>query len=198
MQASPHQARSTIHDILTFWFEDPTGITAKRQKVWFIKTPEFDQTIRDRFSLIHQQASRGEFDDWMTTAPGCLALILVLDQFSRHLFRQHPQAFATDAKALAVAQHAIAQNFDQTLPKIQRWFLYMPFMHSEDLEIQRQSVELFCLLADDPDASSAYPYAIKHHDVIQRFGRFPHRNAILGRINTPEETEFLQQPGSSF
>lgn len=194
----PQSNLSSIDDILTFWFEDPTGLKAKNRKVWFSKDPAFDQEIRDRFLAIYKQAAAGQLEHWQETAPGTLALILVLDQFPRNLFRGTPQAFATDAKALSLAQAAIARGFDQALPPIQRWFVYLPLMHSEDLEIQHQCVEVFRQFEHDPEVQSAYPYAIKHLEVIERFGRFPHRNVILGRQNTLEETEFLKQPGSSF
>jgi len=187
-----------IDEVLTFWFLDPTGQTAKNRKEWFIKSSKFDQEIRDRFLDLYEQAASGQLDHWQETAPGILALILVLDQFPRNLFRGDPRSFATDDKALTLTQMAIARGFDQALPLIQRWFVYLPLMHSEDLDIQNQSVEFFRQFELDPETQSSYPYAIKHRDVIQRFGRFPHRNAILGRENTPEETAFLQQPGSSF
>lgn len=187
-----------IEDILTFWFLDPTGQTARYRQEWFVKSPAFDQAIRDRFLPLHQQAATGQFAHWSETAQGTLALILVLDQLPRNLFRGDPRAFATDQPALALTQHAIARGFDQALPLIQRWFVYLPLMHSEDLDMQNQSVEVFQQFQHDPETQSSYPYAIKHRDVIQRFGRFPHRNAILGRENTPEEIAFLQQPGSSF
>ncbi len=186
-----------INEILHFWFTDPDGTVGKNRKVWFSKDPEFDAAVRDRFLAAYHQAAAGELDSWQQTASGCLALILLLDQFPRNMFRGQPASFATDEKALAVAHGAIAQGFDRTLPLIQRWFVYLPFMHSEDLDIQRQSVELFRQFAEDPETQSSYPYAIKHLEVIQRFGRFPHRNVILGRENTPQETEFLKQPGSS-
>lgn len=189
---------SQVDDILTFWFEDPTGLTAKNRKVWFMKDPAFDQEIRDRFLAVYEQAATGQLDHWQETAPGVLALILLLDQFPRNLFRGMPQAFATDAKALALAQIAIARGLDQALPPIQHWFVYLPLMHSEDLEVQRQCVKVFRQFEHDPEVQSSYPYAMKHLEVIQRFGRLPHRNAILGRESTPEETEFLKQPGSSF
>ncbi len=187
-----------IDEIIRFWFTEPDGTTGKNRKVWFTKDPEFDAIVRDRFLVAYQAAATGALDPWQESATGCLALILLLDQFPRNIFRGQPESFATDAKALAVAQGAIFQGFDQALPLIQRWFVYMPFMHSEDLAIQRQSVELFRQFTEDPETQSSYPYAIKHLEVIERFGRFPHRNAILGRENTPEETEFLKQPGSSF
>lgn len=189
---------SQINDILAFWFEDPTGQTTTYRKVWFSKNADFDQEIRDRFLGVYTQAKDGVLTHWQETPHGCLALILVLDQFPRNMFRDQPEAFATDQKALACAQHAIAYGFDEMLPLIQRWFVYLPFMHSESLEMQQQSVELFRQFTNDPDTQSSYPYALKHLEVIERFGRFPHRNSILGRESTFEETEFLQQPGSSF
>lgn len=187
-----------IDEVLTFWFQDPTGQTTKNRKEWFAKDPKFDQEIRDRFLGLYEQAATGQLNHWPETAPGMLALILVLDQFPRNLFRGDPRAFATDARALALTQTAIARGFDQVLPLIQRWFVYLPLMHSEDLAIQQQSVEYFRQLEQDPETQSCYPYALKHRDVIQQFGRFPHRNAILGRPSTPAEIAFLQQPGSSF
>ncbi|MBD2018761.1 DUF924 domain-containing protein [Leptolyngbya sp. FACHB-36] len=187
-------------DVVHFWFnrlpsESGTGNT---RRVWFSKDPDFDHQILMRFQDVYQQAASGAIDDWQTTAEGSLALILVLDQFPRNMFRGQPQAFATDAKAQAAAIVAIQSGQSQELPPVKRWFVYLPLMHSENLEHQRQCVELFHALRDDPDVKSAYPYAIKHLNVIEQFGRFPHRNAILGRDTTPEEAEFLKQPGSSF
>jgi uncharacterized protein (DUF924 family) len=187
-----------IEAVLTFWFQDPTGQTAISRQEWFAKNPDFDQAIRDRFLPLYEQAAAGQLADWQETAHGTLALILVLDQFPRNLFRGDPRSFATDAQALALTQQAISRGFDQALPLIQRWFVYLPLMHSEDLAMQDQSVQVFRQFEHDPETQSSYPYAIKHREVIQRFGRFPHRNAVLGRENTPEETAFLQQPGSSF
>lgn len=186
-------------DILRFWFgslDHPDGGTYR--KVWFSKDPAFDREILTRFKETYHRAAAGDFDFWQQTAPGCLALILLLDQFPRNMFRDSPQAFATDQKALSIAQHAIRQGFDQVLPPIQRWFVYLPFMHSENLEQQQQCVELFQTLREHPAITSAYTYALKHRDVIQQFGRFPHRNAILKRESTMAESEFLKQPGSSF
>jgi uncharacterized protein (DUF924 family) len=186
-------------EILGFWFErSPTEPTTwKYRKAWFSKDPNFDQEIRTRFLPVYEQAAAGELDFWQETAAGSLALVLVLDQFPRNMFRDQPQAFATDEKALAVTKGAIDSGFDQMLPPVQRWFLYLPLMHSEDLSDQNRCVELFDFLATEPDVESG-SYAVRHRDVIQRFGRFPHRNRILGRTNTPEEAEFLKQPGSSF
>lgn len=143
-------------------------------------------------------AARDELEEWTTQPLGCLALIILLDQFPRNMFRGTPQAFATDPLALAVAQHTIAQGWDQQMLPVQRWFIYLPFEHSEDLACQQRSLELWQQLASDSESQSAIAYAQKHYDVIQQFGRFPHRNAILGRMSTPKEEAFLQRPGSAF
>ncbi|NET55767.1 MAG: DUF924 domain-containing protein [Symploca sp. SIO2E6] len=190
---------SQIKEILDFWFGKPQDPDyGKIRKFWFTKNPEFDQEVRSRFLSVYQQAAAGQLDQWRTSPHSCLALIILLDQFPRNLFRSQPQAFASDPQALSMAQYAINQGFDQQLPPVQRWFIYMPFEHSENLEHQRQSVELFTGLTDEPNFASAIDYAHRHLKVIERFGRFPHRNQILGRASTPEELEFLQQPGSSF
>ncbi len=190
---------SQANEILDFWFGKPDDADyGKSRKVWFIKNPEFDQEVRSRFLKDYQQAAAGELDDWKTSPQGCLALIILLDQFPRNIFRGQPQAFATDPQALVYAQHAVAQGFDKQLLPIQRQFIYLPFEHSENLEHQRQCIELFSMLKDHPECSSGVDYAHRHHKVIERFGRFPHRNEILGRETTPEEAEFLKQPGSSF
>jgi uncharacterized protein (DUF924 family) len=190
---------SQADEILEFWFGKPDQPEyGKNRKVWFTKNPKFDQEVRSRFLSVYQQAAAGQLDDWKTSPLGCLALIILLDQFPRNMFRGQPQAFATDSQALAYAQHAVAQGFDKLLLPIQRGFVYMPFEHSENLEHQRQCVELFSALKDNPECASGVDYAHRHLKVIDRFGRFPHRNEILGRETTAEEAEFLQQPGSSF
>ncbi|MBF2049676.1 MAG: DUF924 family protein [Leptolyngbya sp. IPPAS B-1204] len=192
---------SQIQAVLSFWFGDPPEAAsyAQRRKFWFGKQPEFDAEIRQKFAAIYEQAAAGALDAWQQLPAGCLALVIVLDQFSRNMFRDTPQAFATDAKALQIAQQAVAQGFDQQLAPIQRIFLYLPFEHSENLADQHQSVELTRQLsAEVPELADVFDYAVRHQDVIERFGRFPHRNRILGRESTPEEIEFLKQPGSSF
>jgi uncharacterized protein (DUF924 family) len=192
----------TITAILNFWFGDSgTESTSyeQRRRFWFGKTPEFDQAIREQFHAVYAQAAAGQLDHWQDTPEGSLALILVLDQFSRNMFRDTAQAFATDPQALAAAKRAIARGFDQQLLPIQRIFLYLPLEHSEDLADQQQSVEQFRqLIAASPDLQDTFDYALRHQSVIERFGRFPHRNRLLGRDTTPEEAEFLTQPGSSF
>lgn len=191
---------SQIDEILDFWFGSRTNVVGygNRRAVWFKKNTAFDQEIRVRFRPDYEQAAAGELSDWQDSPQGCLALVLLFDQFPRHMFRGAPQAFATDPQALSVAQQAIAQGFDQALRPVQRWFIYLPFEHSENLEHQNRAVELFRQLGDDPDSLDVLAYAIRHRDIIQRFGRFPHRNKILVRPSTPEEAEFLKQPGSSF
>ncbi len=191
-----------VKAILTFWFGEPGSDDAsyqKRRQLWFSKKPEFDQEVRARFLSDYQQAAAGGFGEWQQSPQGCLALILLLDQFPRNLFRRSPQAFATDPQALAVAKEAIAHSFDMQLEPIQRIFVYLPFEHSENLNHQIQSVNLFRQLhAQHPEFEDVLDYAIRHLKVIERFGRFPHRNLILGREHLPAEAEFLTQPGSSF
>ncbi|AFZ32522.1 protein of unknown function DUF924 [Gloeocapsa sp. PCC 7428] len=190
---------SQVDEILTFWFGQPnTAEYGKQRAFWFTKSAEFDREVRERFLSDYEQAAAHQLDAWQEAPRSCLALILLLDQMPRNIFRGTPQAFATDAAALAAAQHAVAQGFDRELLNVQRWFIYLPFEHSENLEHQRQCVELFASLKDDPESASAIDYAQRHLAVIERFGRFPHRNKILNRESTPEEIEFLKQPGSSF
>ncbi|MBH8563895.1 DUF924 domain-containing protein [Nostoc sp. CENA67] len=185
--------------ILGFWFGHPQEIDyGKPKPYWFKKTPEFDEKLRDLFLEDYQKAAAGYLDDWIDSPESCLALILLLDQFPRNMFRGTPDAFATDWEALSAAQHAVAQSYDHQLLPVQRWFIYLPFEHSENLDHQRQCVKLFQRLSDDPDSAGVIDYAFSHMQIIERFGRFPHRNSILGRASTPEEKEFLQQPGSTF
>jgi uncharacterized protein (DUF924 family) len=188
-----------VEEILRFWFGDPNDPDHEKQKkVWFIQNPAFDQKIKTRFLSYYQLAAENKLDFWQYYPESCLALIIILDQFPRNLFRGQPQAFATDEKALKVANYAINQKFDQQLLSVQRAFIYLPFEHSENLTDQHRSVELFTQLRNDPNTASMFDYAIAHFNIIQQFGRFPHRNNILGRPSTPEELEFLTQPGSSF
>lgn len=184
--------------ILDFWFGQPEQpIYGKPRKEWFRKNPEFDLEVRDRFLIDYEQAVAGKLEDWKNSAQTCLALILLFDQFPRNMFRSTPQAFATDWRALSAAQYVIAQGYDSELLPVQRWFIYLPFEHSENLEHQNQAVALFEQLSD-PDSVTATKSTIRHREVILRFGRFPHRNVILGRVSTPEEEEFLRQPGAAF
>lgn len=185
--------------VLDFWFGPPDSPEFGQQRSqWFRKAPDFDREIRDRFEPLYRRGAAGELDDWQTAPESCLALLLLLDQFPRNLYRGRPQAFATDDRARAAADRALSAGFDRRLLPVQRWFVYLPFEHSENWADQARSLELFATLKDDPASASAIDYARRHAEVIARFGRFPHRNAILGRESTPEEREFLQQPGSSF
>lgn len=180
-------------EVLDFWFgrEGEEGYGGFRE-AWFTKDEAFDDEVRDRFGDLHEEAASGDLDSWKEEAESCLALIIVLDQFSRNMFRGDARSWATDAKALAMAKYAVEHALDRELPALQRSFVYMPFMHSEDLEDQRKSVELFGTGEDNAK------YATAHMEIVERFGRFPHRNEILGRTTTPEEAEFLRGPGSSF
>jgi uncharacterized protein (DUF924 family) len=188
-----------LTEILNFWFGHPSDPNyGKERKIWFKKDSAFDQEVKSRFLNAYTQAATGQLNHWQTSPEGCLALILLLDQFPRNMFRGQPQAFATDDKALAIAKHAVNRGFDQQLIAVQRWFIYLPFEHSEAIEDQRQALTLFSTLSDDPQSQAAIDFAHRHFEVIERFGRFPHRNKILGRPSTPEEKEFLKQRGSSF
>ncbi|MGF1481597.1 MAG: DUF924 family protein [Cyanophyceae cyanobacterium] len=190
---------SQVKEMLTFWFGNPNDEDyGKPRKAWFIKNPKFDEEVRSRFLPLYQQAAAGELDSWQDSPRSCLALILLLDQFPRNLFRLQPQAFATDAQALKFAKHAVSQGYDHQLLPIQRTFIYLPFEHSENIRDQRRCVGLFSTLENDPTLADYIEYAHRHLKVIERFGRFPHRNKILGRENTSEEEAFLKQPGSSF
>ena len=175
-------------EIIRFWFEEI------KPKFWFKKDPAFDQTVCDRFMPIYIAATRCELFDWRNNPEGCLAEVIILDQFSRNLFRNSAEAFAQDSLALCLAQSAIEKGYDSLLPTRQRSFLYMPFMHSESLAIHKQALELFA----SPGLEDNLNYEAKHHLIIVKFGRYPHRNDVLGRTSTPEELAFLKQPGSSF
>lgn len=180
---------AAVAGVLDFWF---AAATVKR---WFARDPAFDAEVRKRLAGGYARAAAGELQDWRETAAGCVALCVLLDQVPRNLYRGHARAFATDAAGRAVARHAVERQFDRALPQTHRLFLYLPFEHSESLVDQDESVRLMGQLDDDPQWLD---YAIRHRDVIARFGRFPHRNAALGRIDTAEETAFLATPGSSF
>jgi uncharacterized protein (DUF924 family) len=175
---------STPGDIVAFWKD------AGPSK-WFAKDNAFDAEFRRRFEADHLAAARRERDDWADTPPGALALCLLLDQFPRNCFRGTGHAFATDPLARLIARRAIAAGHDQAFEEELRPFFYLPLQHSEDLDDQRQSLALFGALTP-PDADK---WARHHHDVIARFGRFPHRNAALGRVTTPEEAAFLEADG---
>ncbi|WOE41496.1 DUF924 family protein [Acinetobacter chinensis] len=175
-------------EILDFWFSSDT------QPLWFAKSTDFDQLIEKKFKNLLLQARQAELWQWRTSAEGRLAEIIVLDQFSRNLFRDTPESFAQDAQALTLAQECILLGQDDQLKPEQRSFLYMPFMHSESRLIHEQALQLFETLGNPINLD----FEKKHKMIIDRFGRYPHRNAILGRKSTAEEIEFLKQPNSSF
>ena len=175
-------------DILNFWFSDE--VKPKR----FKKDVAFDKQIKDQFFDVYQKASQGELDDWKTTVQGGLALVIVLDQFPRNMFRGAEQSFSTDHQAREVARFSVTEGDETKLTVSERSFLYMPFMHSEDLADQDLSVTLF----SKTGLESSLKFAILHRDIVKRFGRFPHRNVILQRDSTDEEVAFLKEPGSKF
>ncbi len=175
-------------EVLDFWFQPEA-----RQK-WFAKDARFDAQITERFQSAYVAAKEGRLKHWLTTPHGLLAYILVLDQFSRNMFRGQAEMFATDALALAATHMALEKKWDEEMELDERRFLYMPLMHSETLEDQQRSVTLFEQKTDPYSAE----YARQHQAIITRFGRFPHRNAILGRESTQAEQVFLTEPGSSF
>ena len=177
-----------FQEIIKFWFEE------LEPAQWWKKDENLDRLIFERYSAIHARAARCELFRWRLEARGRLAEIIVLDQFSRNMFRGSPQAFANDALALALSQEAIAVGADQSLSQMERSFLYMPFMHSESLEIHEIAAELFRRNGNPNNLD----FEFRHKAIIERFGRYPHRNAILGRQSTEEETEFLKQPGAGF
>lgn len=179
----------TPEQVLDFWF---AGDLATHRKEWFEKSAEFDATCA-RFAAALREARDGRLDHWAETPRGSLALIILLDQLSRNLHRGSPEAFAADAKAREIARKAIARGFDQALGPVERMFIYLPLEHSEDLADQDLSVRLFTSLGEE-----MVRYAEEHREVIRRFGRFPHRNAAMGRASTPEELEYLAQPDAGF
>ncbi|EAQ32821.1 DUF924 family protein [Idiomarina baltica] len=174
--------------VIDFWFSELTP------KDWFTKSDTLDNTIKQRFGDTLKAAAQGECWRWRESAEGRLAEIIMLDQFSRNIFRDSARAFSQDAMALVLAQEAVAQEADDLLTNDQKAFLYMPYMHSESPLIHEQAVALF----DQPGLENNYKFELKHKEIIDRFGRYPHRNEVLGRSSTAEELAFLQQPGSSF
>jgi len=190
-------------EVLDFWFGAPGSAEFGRErKIWFHKDAAFDALLRERFGALLEAAQAGKLDDcddWAATPDGTLALVIVLDQFTRNCYRGTPQAFAADARALELAQRLVASGADRTLPTLHhRVFAYLPFEHAESMDAQRESLRLFGELAADPDGKGYYDYAVRHARVIERFGRFPHRNAQLGRASSEAELAFLREPGSSF
>jgi|SRR6185503_979923 uncharacterized protein (DUF924 family) len=176
--------------VLAFWFGSGAAYGVP-QKRWFEKDAAFDAEVRSRFFEVHEALSGNR--EWLGAPAECLARIIALDQFPRNMFRGTARAFATDRLALAAARHAIESGYDRDWLRVEKIFAYLPFEHSESLADQERACELMRPLGDEQ-----YDYALRHKVIIERFGRFPHRNAILGRESTPEEIEFLKQPGSGF
>lgn len=198
-----------IGKILDFWFgnleenETPSEVYRKR---WWMKDSEIDREIKSKFSDSLELAKTGGLDNWKMDTDGTLALILLFDQFSRNIFRDTSEAFSQDQKAIEICLNGINQQFDKELHPVQRAFYYMPLMHSEDMDMQEKSIECFSNLRNLYTApqsiaitvSGIFEYAMRHYEIINRFGRYPHRNTILRRESTPEEVKFLTEPGSSF
>jgi uncharacterized protein (DUF924 family) len=193
-----------IAEILEYWFSqlDENGVcTPAQQQLWFKSSTSIDEEIRDRFGHMVEAALAGKLDHWTELECGLMALVLLLDQFTRNILRGTPQAFAGDARALSLVQHAVSTGLDRQQPTIHRVFLYIPYEHAEDLAVQEQGISQFDqLLLDCPDAVCEQvrgfrQYSVAHRDVIAQFGRFPHRNAILKRTSTEQELEHLQNHG---
>ncbi|MEO8699698.1 MAG: DUF924 family protein [Kofleriaceae bacterium] len=193
-------AVATVGMVLELWFGE------RARTLWFERDAAFDEELRVQLGDSVAAAERGELDAWAETPDGCLALVILLDQVTRNLRRGSADAFASDARSLALADAAIARGFDRRVPLDRRLFYYLPFEHAEDLAAQQRSVALFEAWADDhhdggeaeADAKDQLRYVRRHLEIIARFGRFPHRNALLGRASTPEEVAFLLEPMSSF
>ncbi|GIU53158.1 MULTISPECIES: DUF924 family protein [Shewanella] len=177
-----------FQQVISFWFDEID------HALWFKKDSEFDRIIMSKFATLHAQAMAGELYEWRVSPLGRLAEIIVLDQFSRNMYRESPKAFLSDPLALVLAQEAVAQGQDKLLTQTERSFLYMPYMHSESMMVHQQALTLF----NQAGLESNYAFEKKHLEIIERFGRYPHRNSILGRESTAEEIAFLMQPGSSF
>lgn len=194
-------------EVLSFWFGplDPGGHAdlAHRQR-WWAKDPELDREITERFGALHAEVAAGRRESWLSSPRGRLAYVIVLDQLSRNMFRGTPRMFSSDAQALEAAKEGIRLGEDRTLPIDLRTFFYLPLMHSESLEDQERCVALFEALRNELTGEAKemitfnLRFAVQHRDIVARFGRFPHRNAVLGRASTEEEQAFLEQPGSSF
>jgi uncharacterized protein (DUF924 family) len=187
-------------DVLDFWFGAPDSAEAgSARKEWFVKDPAFDRRIVERFGPTIERALRGELDAWAATPSGALARIVVLDQLTRNAFRGEARAFAGDAQALAAASALVGSRQDESLSPLQRAFAYLPFEHAEGLAMQDEAVRLFeRLVAQAPELQSMLDYAYKHREVIERFGRFPHRNAALGRRSTAGALAVIATPGTRF
>jgi len=182
--------RDTKYEVISFWFEESTP------QQWFQKNDSFDAEITERFMLTYDMARKDLCAEWTRDVDGLLALCLVLDQFPRNMFRGQPKAFETDDKVLLMVKEGLYKGYDALLNPMKRRFMYMPFMHSESLKEQKRSISLFESMKNDDPLS--YDYALKHYEVIEKFGRFPHRNKVLGRESTEEELQYLNIPGAGF
>jgi uncharacterized protein (DUF924 family)/uncharacterized protein YciI len=198
---------SDFREVLRFWFGDLDAqgqADAAHSQRWYRKDPAFDRLVTDTFGELHAAVTRGERDHWLATPQGRLAVIIVLDQLSRNMFRDTPRSFAQDVRAQAVALEGLARGEDRQLPAAERSFFYMPLMHAEDRALQERCVAAFSGWRDELSGAARerveglLKYAVQHHDIVRRFGRFPHRNRLLHRESTAEEVAFLKEPGSSF
>lgn len=189
--------RELGREVLEFWFGSGEDY-GKRHKRWFAKDPAFDAELRTRFAPLLEELAAGAYQEWLDEPRACLARIVALDQFSRQIHRDSARAFASDPLALESARRAVQRQYDAAMLPVERLFTYLPFEHSESLADQERACELIEPLAQFPETNDALRYAIAHRDIVARFGRFPHRNAALGRRSTSEEREFLKQPGSAF
>ncbi len=196
MSSTPAGAQA----VLDFWFGPPDGPGYRLPRpAWFRKDPAFDQQVRERFGPTIEAALAGQLQAWAAEPLPALAQVIVLDQFTRNAFRDSARAFAGDERALAAARAMLQAGHDRGLAGVQRQFVYMPFEHAEDLGAQQDALRLFGQLGqDEPALADLLRWARAHHDIVARFGRFPHRNALLGRTSTPEEDAFLKTPGSAF
>jgi uncharacterized protein (DUF924 family) len=185
-------------EVLDFWFTD------RVQKLCFERDDAFDAELRTLFGAAVAEAQAGGFQSWRETAEGTLALLILLDQMSRNIYRGSPLAFAADDRALAIAEQAVEAGLDRHFPFPWRRFFLLPYEHSEDPQVHKRALALFaglavdCAVEDNVEAAVQLVYAARHAEIVFRFGRYPHRNAVLGRVSTPEELEFLKEPMSSF
>jgi uncharacterized protein (DUF924 family) len=189
--------KSLALEVLDFWFGEGAEY-GKRHKRWFEKNNAFDAEVTERFDSLYEEMLAGKHRDWLEEPRLCLARIIVLDQFPRHIHRGTARAFSSDTLALEAAKHLVGKGWDRELLAAERMFAYLPFEHSESLEDQERACTLCEALLASPEVADTYRYALAHRDIIRRFARFPHRNAALGRASTREEIEFLKEPGSSF
>lgn len=196
-----------LQKVLDYWFgssEDDVQVSAEKGALWFGKSTETDREIEQQFGTLVREASDGHWNERVESSQDRLAVILLLDQFTRNIYRGKPECFASDSLALQLALDGLSNGDDQQLRPVERVFLFLPLEHSEELAMQNRSVELFAqLLETVPEEwrnifAGYHDYAVRHREIIERYGRFPHRNEIMSRTSTPEEIEFLQQPGSSF